>query len=261
VDAVIICTPHTMHFEHAMDALDAGLHVFLEKPMVTNSGHAKELAEKARETGRILTVGYNTSATPVFSYLRRVIDEERFGKLELVNGYLCQNWLQATKGKWRQDPALSGGGQAYDSGAHMMNSLVWSVNSPVEEVYAMVDNHGTQVDINSTLTVRFQNGVMACIAIGGNCVKGGAHMVFIFERGRVEIDGWAGGWIKVYADGEEVEPSLENEKQISPTGNFIDAVLNRDTVRVTPEHGIIHSQIMDAVYASSQSKKPVCFSA
>ena len=126
---------------------------------------------------------------------------------------------------------------------------------------AMVDNHGTKVDINSTLTVRFKNGVMASIAIGGNCVKGGGHMVFIFENGRVEIDGWGGGWIKVYADGEEEQPSLDEEKKITPTDNFIDAVLQTDTVRVTPEHGIIHSELMDAVYSSSQTKKPVCFSA
>ena len=261
LNAVIICTPHTMHFQHAMDALDRGLHVFLEKPMVTNSEHAKELAEKADKTGKILTVGYNTSATPVFSYLKRIIDENRFGKLELVNGYLCQNWLEGTKGKWRQEPELSGGGQAYDSGAHLLNSLVWSVNSPVDEVYAMVDNHGAAVDINSTLNVRFRNGVMASIAIGGNCIKAGGHMVFIFEKGHVEIDGWCGGWIKVFADNEETEPSFDEQQEINPTGNFIDALLERDTVRVTPEHGIIHSQLMDAVYESAEKKRPVCFTA
>ena len=258
LDAVIICTPHTMHFDQAMAALDRGLHVFLEKPMVTNSDHARQLAARAEETGRIVTVGYNTSATPVFSHLRGIIAENRLGKLELVNGYICQNWLEGTRGTWRQDPALSGGGQAYDSGAHLMNSLVWSVNSRVSEVYAMVDNHGVPVDINSTLTVRFENGVMASITIGGNCTKAGGHMVFIFEKGRVEIDGWGGGWIKVFADDEAEEPVL-TAKKLTPTDNFIDALLDLDTVRVTPEHGIIHSELMDAVYRSSQTGRPVRF--
>jgi predicted dehydrogenase len=258
LDAVIICTPHTMHFEHAMTALEKGLHVFLEKPMVTCSEHAYKLAAKAEETGKIVTVGYNTSATPVFSYLRCIINEGRLGKLELVNGYICQNWLEGTRGGWRQDPALSGGGQAYDSGAHLMNSLVWSVNSQVSEVYAMVDNHGSPVDINSTLTVRFENGVMAGITIGGNCSKMGGSMVFIFEKGRVEIDGWGGGWIKVFADNEAEEPELDDEK-LTPTDNFIDALQGFDTVRVTPEHGIIHSELMDAVYRSSETGEPVRF--
>lgn len=261
LDAVIICTPHSLHFHQAMRALEAGLHVFLEKPMVTNAKDAKDLAERAATSGKIMTVGYNTSATPVFGYLKEIIDTERFGKLELVNGYLCQNWLAATQGQWRQEPEISGGGQAYDSGAHLMNSLVWSVNSPVDELYAMVDNHGTRVDINSTLTVRFKNGVMASIAIGGNCEHRGSHMVFIFEKGRAEVDGWAGKWMKVYAEGEEIEPSFDQVKQITPTDNFIDSVFERDTVRVTPEHGIILSELMDAIYESAKTKRPVRFSA
>ena len=140
-----------------------------------------------------------------------------------------------------------------------MNSLVWSVNSPVDELYAMVDNHGTKVDINSTLTIRFKNGVMASIAIGGNCKTAGSHMVFIFEKGYVEVDGWAGKWIKVFAEGEETEPSFEESEQMSPTDNFIDSVFERDTVRVTPDQGIILSELMDAVYESAETKRPANF--
>ena len=63
------------------------------------------------------------------------------------------------------DPALSGGGMLYDSGAHVMNSLVWIVESDVAEVHAYVDNLDTRVDINGTINVRFANGVIAAIAI------------------------------------------------------------------------------------------------
>ena len=45
-DAVVICTPHTLHYEQGMQALDAGLHVLMEKPMVTNAAHARELKAK-----------------------------------------------------------------------------------------------------------------------------------------------------------------------------------------------------------------------
>jgi len=153
LDAVVISTPHTLHFEQGMEALDAGCHVFMEKPMVTQADHAYTLADKVEATGKILTVGYNTACTPTFAYLRDKIRSQAFGPLELVNGYLCQNWLKATAGKWRQEPELSGGGQAYDSGAHIINSLVWSVESPVAEVFAFVDNHGAKVDINSAIAI------------------------------------------------------------------------------------------------------------
>jgi len=150
-DAVSIVTPHTMHFEHGVQALDAGCHVLMEKPMVTESGQAHQLAEKVQSTGKIFTVGYNTPCTPTFRYLRDLIRSRELGKLETVTGWQTQNWKKGTTGSWRQDPALSGGGQMYDSGAHMFNSLVWSVEQQISEVFAFVDNLGTPVDINGTV--------------------------------------------------------------------------------------------------------------
>ncbi len=256
-DAVVICTPHTLHYEQGMQALDAGLHVLMEKPMVTNAAHAHELKAKVDETGKVFIIGYNTPCSPKFKYLRDRIREGTFGRLELVNGYLSQNWLRATAGKWRQDLALSGGGQAYDSGAHLMNSLCWSVESDVEEVFAFVDNHGTAVDINSTTSVRFANGVMANVTISGNSPGNGSYMVFVFDRGRIEIDGWGGGWIRVFGpDGKRIEePGIEGEA-VTPADNFVDAILGRDEPRTTPANGIVQSELMDAIYESAKTGKP-----
>src|ERR1019366_3679989 len=109
-------------------------------------------------------------------------------RLELVSGYLAQGWMKITAGSWRQDPKLSGGGQAYDSGAHILNSLCWSVESDIAEVFAFIDQHGTPVDINSSINLRFTNGAMANIVVSGNCPADGAAMHFMFENGRVVID-------------------------------------------------------------------------
>ena len=126
-DAVVISTPHTLHFEQGMQALEAGCHVLMEKPMVTASKDAYTLAEKVEETGLTLTIGYNTPCTPNFYYTREVVRSGEFGKLELVIGYITQGWKGGTTGTWRQNPKLSGGGQAYDSGrAPLEQSLLGS---------------------------------------------------------------------------------------------------------------------------------------
>jgi len=256
-DAVVICTPHTLHHEQGMQALDAGLHVLMEKPMVTNAAHGREIKKKVDETGKVFVIGYNTPCSPNFKYLRDRIRGGTFGRLELVNGYLSQNWKRATAGKWRQDPALSGGGQAYDSGAHLMNSLCWSVESDVDEVFAFVDNHGTSVDINSVTSVRFASGVMANITVSGNSPGNGSYMVFVFDGGRVEIDGWGGGWIKVFGpDGKRIEePGIEGEA-MAPADNFVDAILGRDEPRTSPQNGIVQSDLMDAIYESARTGGP-----
>ena len=254
-DAVLISTPHTLHFEQAMAALDAGCHVLLEKPMVTDVKDAYTLADKVKETGKILAVGYNTSCSPRFYYLREQIRKGTFGKLELITGYISQNWMKGTAGKWRQEPSLSGGGQAYDSGAHLLNSLCWSVEANVEEVFAYVDNHGCKVDINSVMNVKFDNGVLASITVGGNCVQAGRFMAFVFDKGLVEIDGWGGSFMRVWGEGGPIEPVLTEPEQ-TPDDNFVESVMGRAEPRTSAQNGIVQCQLMDAIYESARTGQP-----
>ena len=258
-DAVLISTPHTLHFEQGMKALDAGCHVFMEKPMVTAADDAYTLADKVKKTGKVFIIGYNTPCSGNFYYLRKAIRENTFGKLELVTGYITQNWKRGTTGTWRQKPELSGGGQAYDSGAHLLNSLCWSVESNVAEVYAFIDNCGTPVDINSSINVRFENGAFAGIVISGNCPgPGGTHMAFIFDDGRIEIDGWGGGWIRVFDNKKLIEPSPVTPEMSAGSAdqNFIDAIMGRAEPRTSVMNGIIHSELMDAIYESAKTGVP-----
>ncbi len=117
-DAVLISTPHTLHFAQGMQALEAGCHIYMEKPMVTSLEHAYRLADQVRESGKILVIGYNTPCSPEFYYVRQLIREKTFGNLEMVSGYLSQG-SAAGKRQMAAESALSGGGQAYDSGAHL----------------------------------------------------------------------------------------------------------------------------------------------
>jgi predicted dehydrogenase len=252
-DAVIICTPHTQHFDHCMEALERGCHVLVEKPMVTSAADARGLEQKVNETGKVLTVGYNTPCTPEFNYLREQIRSKNFGNLELVSGHVVQNWMAFTAGSWRQDPKLSGGGQAYDTGAHLLNSICWSVESNVAAVHAFLDNHGTPVDVNASINIRFENGVLATVVIGGNCAASGSHLTYAFERGKVYIDGWGGSWIEVFdADGPVKYPPIEGQTEF-PDDNFIDAIAGRAEPRTTARNGVIQSELMDAIYESART--------
>jgi len=170
-----------------------------------------------------------------------------------VTGWLTQDWKRGTTGSWRQDPALSGGGQMYDSGAHLFNSLVWTVEQPVSEVLAFVDNLGAPVDINGTANIRFADGTLATITIVGNCPASSAGMYLSFENGRVEVDGWSGSWIKVWKGRDQIKyPPIEGKAQ-APMDNFIDAVLGRAEPQTSPINGIQQSELMDAIYESART--------
>ena len=66
--------------------------------MVTAAQDAYTIAEKIKETGKVFTIGYNTPCSANFYYVRECIRNQTFGKLELVTGYITQDWLRATKG-------------------------------------------------------------------------------------------------------------------------------------------------------------------
>jgi predicted dehydrogenase len=259
LDAVSVVTPHTLHFEHCCRALDAGCHVLVEKPMVTRLADAVALERKVADAGNVLCIGYNTSCSIEFHKLRQIIRSGEFGKLQVVSLYIGQPWYYGTQGTWRQEPELSGGGMIYDSGAHVLNSLVWSVESDVECVHAWVQNLDSKVDINGTMNVRFTNGVLATVAVSG-MAPSGAFGVWMFESGRVEADPWGGGSIAIWRrrDGrnERIKyPQMEGEDS-TPVANFIDAVLGRAEPRTSPRNGIQQSQLMDAVYESARTGKP-----
>ena len=256
LDAVIIATPHTLHFGHTVQALEAGCHVFLEKPMTTSSKDAHRLAEKAEASGKVVAVGFNTSSKPVFQYLREQIRNKTFGGLELATGFISQDWMVGMTGQWRQDPSLSGGGMAYDSGAHIFNSLLWCVESEPEMVFSFLDYKDRKVDINSVTSVRFANGVMANITISGNSAVVQKHMAFIFEGGVVEIDPWMASWMKVHVKGYPVEPEIDMP-ELFPITNFVDAIQGKAEVAAGIENGINHSLLMDGIYASAEKGHPV----
>ena len=260
-DAVVIATPHTLHYDHAVLALDAGCHVLMEKPMVTELVHALDLERRVAEAGKVFCIAYNTPCTAELYTLRDYVRTGEFGKLKVVSVCLSQNWYRGTLGKWRQQKALSGGGQMYDSCAHIINSLCWVVEADVDEVYAHIDNLDSEVDINGTATVRFANGVLATIAVAGEGPSG-SHGAWVFQRARVDLDPWGAGRLSLFlqpASGwapEEVKYPQMRGKDGQPLDNFIGAVLGHEEPRTTPRNGVIQSQLMDAVYRSAATGRP-----
>ncbi len=93
IDAVMIATPAETHFELASRAIAAGKHVYVEKPLTTELGHARELVRLADEAGRVLMVGHLLEYHPAILKLRELIDSGELGKVR----YIISNRLNLGK--------------------------------------------------------------------------------------------------------------------------------------------------------------------
>ena len=152
VDLVTIVTPHTLHYDQARQCLSAGIHVHLEKPMVTDLADADALVSLAQKNNLVLAVGYQRHFDPRFREIRRLVDDGRIGLPHMVVGHLEQEWIRWTQHQWRSNPTLSGGGQLYDSGSHLLDVVLWTLRADPHSVTATIDRQGHDVDVNSALT-------------------------------------------------------------------------------------------------------------
>jgi predicted dehydrogenase len=260
LDAVCLVTPHTTHYPQAKAALEKGLHVLVEKPMVTSSDHAYDLWKTVKKSGRNLGITFQSPYTAEFGWLGAARDAGTLGKVQLISGWLSQGWMKGTAGKWRQEPKLSGGGQMYDSGAHLLNAFMWLLNSPVVEVGCFYDKCGAPVDINGVAIVKFQNGAMGSICIGGNCPVFRTEIQIQTDKLLIITDQYGGKLEMKTVDGKNFYPRIDFDERPgagSPHHNFINAIHGREELRAPVRYGVLLSALMDAMYESAHSGKIV----
>ncbi len=252
LDGVVIVSPHSHHFQQAMDAISAGCHVLVEKPMVVNTADAQTLIEHARAHNRVLSISFQGPHTKEFKYAREVISRGDLGEISLVTGVCAQPWISATRGTWRTQPELSGGGNLYDSGAHMFNAMLYLTGLAATEVFAFINNKGEQVDVSASVAIRFTKGALGTAAVSGDANVFEQGIYIQGTRGAIKTSIYGGGTVEHWQEGKKVEnPSLPAGD--TPQNNFIDCILHGATTSTPPLLGLRQARLMDAIYESART--------
>ena len=264
LDAVTVVTPHTLHYEQTIACFEAGVDVFLEKPMVTGVADAVDLVETARESGRVLQVGYQRHFDSLFVRLRSVVASGRIGDVHAVNAYLGQNWIETQRGSWRTNPGLSGGGQLYDSGSHLLDAVLWTLDAEPRTVAAVTDRGGEDVDVNSALAAtldRDGDTVTASIGVVGDGTNGSPDdgLVVWGTEGHVEYDGES---VTVYEDGVVSKASITDSRDFETLtrhklADFVAAVREGTEPSVPGSFGLQVTAFTEAAYEAAESGETV----
>jgi predicted dehydrogenase len=263
-DAVEISTPHTLHAEQILDALDAGTHVLVEKPMTCTSAEARAVCERARASGKTVQVSYQRHQQALYRWMRRFLADGGLGELQFVQAAQYQSWYEGRRAGrgWRHLPHLAGGGQLNDSGSHMVDILLHITGLTPRVVSACQQNLGLEVDVNMAINVQFDGGALGNIAIIGQAPGiGGA----VFED--VTITGSrAGLYYRVLGQPEnrpllqlrytgKTEPEAElpgpMPASIDPDHAFVEVLLGRAENEAPPECGLRTIQLSEAAWRSA----------
>jgi predicted dehydrogenase len=126
VACVVVSVPNKWHKEIVIAALDAGKHVFCEKPLARTPNEALEMVEAARRAGRTLKVGSNLRYFPNVMKAKELLDQGDIGEPLFLRCWIGHDgWNIQSTGSWFRSPEVAGGGTFLDNGCHVLDIARW----------------------------------------------------------------------------------------------------------------------------------------
>ncbi|RCK50070.1 hypothetical protein TH44_12500 [Thalassospira xiamenensis] len=195
-NAVYIGTPTDLHHAQVLEALCAGLHVLVEKPMAITVEESRDMSRKAKENGLALVVGHSHSHDLPIRKMREIILSGRLGVVRMVNTMCYTDWVRRPRRADELKPEL-GGGITYRQGAHQFDILCSLCHEPVVEVSANVFDWDSERSTIGAHVVRllFKNG-----AVGTAIYNGYGNFL------SSELTGEVGEWGFIAAKREKPSP-------------------------------------------------------
>ncbi|MCL2427050.1 MAG: Gfo/Idh/MocA family oxidoreductase [Oscillospiraceae bacterium] len=291
IDVIHVCTPNISHAPIAIAALKSGKHVICEKPMATTYKDAKAMCDAAIEAGKLLTIGYQYRCMSAPLYLKEMCENDELGEIYYAKAHALRRRGVPTWGVFLNEEE-QGGGPLIDIGTHALDMTLWMMDNykpktvmgtvykklgdhpdcgnmfgpwdpneyTVEDSafgFVVMENGATIVLESSWALNTFEVHEAMCTLCG---TKAGADM-----RGGLRIASDNHG--KFYDSTPNLEEGgvafVPGAKVLSPeqyeARNFYDAILYGAELRVKPEQALVVTQILEAIYESGKTGKPVTF--
>jgi len=284
VNAVYIATPNKFHASLAIQALEAGKHVILEKPFAMSATEAQAVITAAEKAGRILTLGMNQRFPADSQKIRHLVETGVLGEIYHAKAYWFRRSGIPKLGTWFGNREMAGGGSLYDIGVHMLDLCLYTINNfePVSVVGASYTKFGNRglgeggwgmsdrsdatfdVDDFASAFIRFANGATVTLDTSWACHRAEGN------RDNVEIFGTEGGAslrpARLFRAGaspefpyeiiEEIKVPLKMPHQ-ERFCNFVNHLLGEEELCVTPAQALVVQKILDGIAESNRTGNEV----
>lgn len=167
VDALVVSTPNYLHAEQTIAALEAGVHVLVEKPMAMNAAEAETMQKAAEKAGKTLMVAHMWRFDSEAVWLRAQIAAGRIGKIIRTKG--CSIHVNWGPGGWFTKKKFAGGGAMADMGVHALDTARFLLGDPQPvSVYAKIGTYYGSYDVDDTglVIVNWDNGATSYFESG-----------------------------------------------------------------------------------------------
>ncbi len=292
IEVIHVCTPNRMHAPITIDALESGRHVMCEKPMAKTYAEAKEMLEASRRTGKKLTIGYQNRQLPKNQFLKACAERGDLGDIYFAKAHAVRRRAVPTWGVFLNE-FEQGGGPLIDIGTHALDLTLWMMNN-YEPAYVVgtkyhelagepvnqgndwgnwdpakftvedsafgfvVMKNGATIFLESSWALNVAEPHEASCTLCGT--KGGADTLsglrFNYvdnNRQCISKPEFSAGGAAFYEGINDDEPGPKEAAQ------WIRSILNDTTPCVLPEQALCVTRILEGIYTSSVTGKPVYF--
>lgn len=283
VDAVLICTPHGLHPSMALQAMEAGLHVLMEKPVGIFAGEVEQALQALEQRpGLVCGVLYNRRMSPTFRHVKEQLDSGAIGELVratwlITNLYRTAAYYQT--GSWRGSWQGEGGGLLMTQASHQLDLLQWLCGMP-SAVWARCSTVGRDIvtENEAELFLTFPNGAHGHFIASAHESPGTNLLELCGTHGRLTVrDDSTVEWFRLEEDERrfarqcpspfqqvpgagsvQTFPGADNRsQQAACIQNFVHAAMGRARIQCPLADGLRSLQIIHGAYLSHWDRREV----
>lgn len=291
IEVVHVLTPNRSHADITVDALNAGKHVMCEKPMAKTADDAKRMVETARASGKKLTIGYQHRHKAESRFAKSVIERGDIGEIYYAKCLAIRRRGTPNWGVFLNEYE-QGGGPLIDIATHSLDltlylmdnykpkMVVGATHKKIEHPEAAnpwgdngVSSH--TLEDSACGFILMENGATIMLETSwalntnepvqeGSCMLSGTKAGIDVKNNKVvinkvEFDRMEEIYPNLSAGGVAFYDGVQDTPPITEQKRWIDAIINDEEPVVKPEQALVVSQILEAIYTSAKTGKPVYF--
>ena len=296
LDVVHVLTPNKQHSFITVDALESGKHVMCEKPMAINSAEAKKMLDAAKRTGKKLTIGYQNRFRPECRYLKECCEAGDLGEIYYARAQAIRRRAVPTWGVFL-DAENQGGGPLIDIGTHALDLTLWEMDNyepamvvgstfrkladteNAANAWGSWDPKKFTVEDSAFGFIKMKNGATIVLEASwalNTLLVDEAKTILCGTKAGADMLGGKGTPLRI--NGERFSKMYTTEPKLAADGvdfyegdgsgspadlearMWIDHVKDDSKPLVTkPEQAYVVTQILEAIYESQETGKPVFF--
>ncbi|NLG97080.1 MAG: Gfo/Idh/MocA family oxidoreductase [Chloroflexi bacterium] len=281
-DVTVVMTPHYLHPQMAIDAMKAGSHVLVEKPMATQVADADRMVAVARETGKLLAVNFQQRLRPEVLAARRLIEAGRVGTIQRVS--LVVPWPRSYRyyslASWRATWWGEGGGVLLNQAPHDLDLVCHLAGMPRRVIsWNRANLHQIEVEDTISAMLEWDNGASGYLHISTAESGPKSDLEVVGTKGSIQVKNGALAFHEFEADvheflrttdeiysgpGQKPVPVELETGEGAPAGdhpsvyrNFHAAILTGSPISASGEQGVMSLELANAMIYSSFTQSVV----